>query len=48
MKSIEIRSISGPYFTVFSPNTENNGPEKTLYLKNFHAVKGYIQNRIYY
>ena len=30
--------FSGPYFPVFSPNTGNYGPEKTLYLDTFHAV----------
>ena len=29
---------SGPYFPVFSPNTEKYGPEKTSYLDTFHAV----------
>ena len=33
----------GPYFPVFSPNTEKkNGPEKTTYLDTFHAVWGTI------
>ena len=31
--------FSGPYFSVFSPNTEKRGPEKTPYLETFHAVK---------
>ena len=31
MKSVQIRSFSGPYFPVF-------GAEKTLYLDTFHAV----------
>ena len=30
--------FSGPYFPVFSPNTEKYGPEKTSYLDTFHAV----------
>ena len=30
--------FSGPYFPVFSPNTEKYGPEKTAYLDTFHAV----------
>ena len=30
--------ISGPYFSVFSPNTEKYGPEITPYLDTFHAV----------
>ena len=31
---------SGPYFPVFSPNTEKYGPEKTPYLDTFNAVSG--------
>ena len=30
--------ISGPYFPIFSPNTEKYGPEITPYLDTFHAV----------
>ena len=30
---------SGPYFPIFSPNTEKYGPEKTPCLDTFHAVK---------
>ena len=30
--------ISGPYFPLFSPNTEKYGPEITPYLDTFHAV----------
>ena len=30
--------ISGPYFPVFSPNTEKYWPEITPYLDTFHAV----------
>ena len=30
--------ISGPYFPVFSLNTEKNGPEITPYLDTFHAM----------
>ena len=30
--------FSGPYFPVFSPNTEKYGPEKTPYMDTFHAV----------
>ena len=30
--------ISGPYFSVFSPNTGKYGPEITPYLDTFHAV----------
>ena len=29
---------SGPYFAVFSSNTEKYRPEKTLYLDTFHLV----------
>ena len=38
VKSVQIRSFSGPYFPVFSSNTGKYGPEKTLYLDTFHAV----------
>ena len=47
MKSVQIRSFSGPYFPVFglntetygvSPNTGKYGPEKTPYLDTFHAM----------
>ena len=38
VKSVQIRSFSGPYFPVFSPNTGKYGPEKTPYLDTFHAV----------
>ena len=31
--------FSGPYFPVFSANAGKYGPEKTLYLGTFHAVK---------
>ena len=30
--------ISGPYFSVFSPNAGKYGPEVTPYLDTFHAV----------
>ena len=30
--------FSGPYFPVFSPNTEKYGPENTPYLGTFYAV----------
>ena len=30
--------ISGPYFPVFSTNTEKYGPEIAKYLDTFHAV----------
>ena len=38
VKSVQIRSFSGPYFPVFSSNTGKYGPEKTSYLDTFHAV----------
>ena len=38
VKSVQIRSFSGPYFPVFSPNKGKYGSEKTLYLDTFHAV----------
>ena len=47
VKSVQIRSFSGPYFPVFGVNTESlriqskygkYGPEKTPYLDTFHAV----------
>ena len=31
--------FSDPYFTVFELNTGQYGPEKTLYLDTFHAVR---------
>ena len=30
--------FSGPYFSVFSPNTGKYGPEITPYFDTFHAV----------
>ena len=38
VKSVQIRSFSGPYFSVFGLNTGKYGPEKTPYLNTFHAV----------
>ena len=38
MKSVKIRSYSGPYFPAFSPNAGKYGPEITPYLDTFHAV----------
>ena len=38
MESVQIRSISGPYFSVISSNTGKYGPEITPYLDTFHAV----------
>ena len=37
--------ISGPYSTVFSPNTGKYGVEITSYLDNFHAVLVISLNR---
>ena len=34
--------FSGPYFSVFSPNTGKYGPEKTPYLDTYRAVKSGI------
>ena len=28
MKNVQIQTFSGPYFSVFSPNTGKQGPEK--------------------
>ena len=39
MKSVQIRSFSGPYFPVFSPDTGKYGLEKTPYLDTFHTVQ---------
>ena len=33
--------FSGSYFSVFSPNTEKYGPEKTPYLDTFHTAVAY-------
>ena len=41
VKSVQIRSFAGPYFSVFSSNTGKYGPEKTPYLDTFHEVKTY-------
>ena len=38
MKSVQIRSFSGPYFPLFGLNTGKHGPEKTPYLDTFDAV----------
>ena len=35
--------MSGPYFPVFTPNTEKYGPEITPYLDTFHAVYGSLR-----
>ena len=39
VKSVQIRSISGPYFPVFKQNTGKYGPEITPYLDTFQAVR---------
>ena len=39
-KASEYGVFSGPYFPVFSPNTEKYEPEKTSHLDTFHAVIG--------
>ena len=40
--TVQIRSFSGPYFPVFSPNTGKYAPEITPYLDTFHAVSVFI------
>ena len=45
MKSIRIRSYSGPHFPVFGLNTGKYGPEKTPYLRTFHAV-WFLKNKV--
>ena len=35
---MQIRSFSGPYFPVFSPNTGKFGPEKIPHLDTFQVV----------
>ena len=39
VKSVQMRSFSGTFFTVFQMNTGKYGPEKPPYLDTFHAVK---------
>ena len=39
VKRVQIRSISGPYFSVFKQNTGKHGPEIAPYLDTFHAVR---------
>ena len=46
MKSVRIRSFSGPYFPVFSPNAGKYGPEKTPYLDTFDVVEASIIQNI--
>ena len=38
MKSVQIRSFSGPYLSIFELNAGKHGPGKTSYLETFHAV----------
>ena len=38
--------FSGPFFPGFRQNTGKYGPEKTLYLDNFHAV-GYNKEKVH-
>ena len=37
-------AFSGLYFTVFSPKSETQGPEKAPYLDTFHTVKVVIKH----
>ena len=37
MKCVQIQSF---FWSVFSPNSGKNGPEKTPYLNTFHAMIG--------
>ena len=37
-ESVQIRSFSGPYFSIFGLNTGKYGPEENPYLDTFHAV----------
>ena len=43
VKSVQIRSFSGPYFPVFGMNTGKYGPEKTPYLDTFHTVSEFLR-----
>ena len=43
LREMCVRVSSGPYFPVFSPNTEKCGSEKTPYLDTFHAVIVYLK-----
>ena len=38
--------ISGPYFPVFSQNTEDYGLEITPYLDTFYTVQAYLGPRL--
>ena len=42
VKSVQIRSFSGPYFSVFSPNTGKYGPKKTSVFRHFSRSKSVI------
>ena len=39
VKSVQIRSFSGPYSPIFGLNTGKYGPEKTPYLDSFHTER---------
>lgn len=39
VKSVRLWSYSTPYLSVFCPNEEKHGPEKTLYLDFFQVVQ---------
>ena len=41
VKSVQIRSFSGPCFPVLLLYTEKYGPEKTPYLETFHTMTTY-------
>ena len=42
------RTEYGEYLSVFSPNTEKHGPEKTPYLNTFHAVNLTYRKNVFY
>ena len=42
VKSVQIRSFSGPYFRVFGLDTAKYGPEKTPYLDTSRFAKSMI------
>ena len=44
MKSVQIRSFSGPYFPVFGMNTEKYEPEKTPYLGFSESISVFSPN----
>ena len=43
VKSVQIRSFSGPYFPVFGLNTRKDGPEKAPYLDTSHAMRNNLR-----